>query len=234
MVPVPIEPGNERAGWGFEDVPGLVAFYPASAAEPPPPPPPPALGWNPAAAAAGYVALSLLDKRADGLAGGATYVAANSETTHALGDGGKFYFEVDFVGGTIFGTNIPPAIGLGGPTDSTAGSLTLSPCYVMAGAKSFGGAARPACSAGDNIGVAADFDTGEVWLRKNGTWVNGGDPAAGTLPDYAAGSLNPLLSPFRVVAMGNQSGVATTYAFLARFGTDEFVYAAPAGFEPWG
>ncbi len=24
MVPVPIEPGNERAGWGFDDVPGLV------------------------------------------------------------------------------------------------------------------------------------------------------------------------------------------------------------------
>jgi hypothetical protein len=24
MVPVPLEPGNERAGWGFEDVPGLA------------------------------------------------------------------------------------------------------------------------------------------------------------------------------------------------------------------
>jgi hypothetical protein len=26
MVPVPLEPGNERAGWGFEDVPGLTSF----------------------------------------------------------------------------------------------------------------------------------------------------------------------------------------------------------------
>jgi len=32
MVPVPLEPGNERAGWGFEDVPGLSGpIYPPAA-----------------------------------------------------------------------------------------------------------------------------------------------------------------------------------------------------------
>lgn len=33
MMPVPIEPGNERAGWVLKDVPGLVTFEPPPAAQ---------------------------------------------------------------------------------------------------------------------------------------------------------------------------------------------------------
>jgi hypothetical protein len=32
LIPVPMEPGNERAGWRFEDVPGLVSAYSLGAA----------------------------------------------------------------------------------------------------------------------------------------------------------------------------------------------------------
>jgi hypothetical protein len=38
MVPVPLEPGNERAGWVFKDVPGLVSATSDWAGPPPPAP----------------------------------------------------------------------------------------------------------------------------------------------------------------------------------------------------
>lgn len=35
---------------------------------------------------------------------------------------------------------------------------------------------------GDTVNLAMDIDAGRVWIGKNGTWLGGGDPAAGTNP----------------------------------------------------
>jgi hypothetical protein len=41
-------------------------------------------------------------------------------------------------------------------------------------------------SASDVIGIALDMDNGKVWFRGNdGTFLSGGDPAAGTTPDFS-------------------------------------------------
>jgi len=41
-------------------------------------------------------------------------------------------------------------------------------------------------SASDVIGIALDMDNGKVWFRDNdGTFLSGGDPAAGTTPDFS-------------------------------------------------
>jgi len=41
-------------------------------------------------------------------------------------------------------------------------------------------------TAGDVIGIALDMDNGKVWFRDNdGTFLSGGDPAAGTTPDFS-------------------------------------------------
>jgi hypothetical protein len=44
----------------------------------------------------------------------------------------------------------------------------------------------PDFSASDVIGIALDMDNGKVWFRDNdGTFLSGGDPAAGTTPDFS-------------------------------------------------
>lgn len=200
--------------------------------EPPPEPGPESGVWNPGVANT-YMALTDSNQLASGVepgAGVATYVACNSLTLHNTTTGGKFYFEVDYVSGTKFGTNIPPKIGIG-ISNSTGSANAVAPSYVMKGAIDTG-TARPECFPGDNIGVAVDLTTKKLWLRKNGTWVNGGDPAAGTLPDYSTLSVGT----YRAAAIGNgtPSGLAVTYVFRARFGTLQFLYTAPSGFAAWG
>jgi len=41
-------------------------------------------------------------------------------------------------------------------------------------------------TAGDIFMFAVDYDANKAWLGKNGTWVNGGDPALGTSADETA------------------------------------------------
>jgi hypothetical protein len=38
------------------------------------------------------------------------------------------------------------------------------------------------CASGDVISTAIDFDAGKIWIGKNGTWYNSGNPASGTNP----------------------------------------------------
>jgi hypothetical protein len=201
--------------------------------EPGPPDPGPESGaWNPFVANT-QMAYTDANQLASGVEPGSptTYVACNSLTLHNTTTGGKFYFEVDYVSGDKYGTNIPPAIGIG-ISNSHGGSNALSPCYVMKGAADFSGAARPECFPGDNIGVAVDLTAKKLWLRLNGSWVNSGNPAAGTLPD----SPTLTLGTYRAAAIGNGTpfGVAASYVFRARFGTLQFLYAAPSGFAAWG
>jgi hypothetical protein len=80
-------------------------------------------------------------------------------------------------------------------------------------------------SSNDNVGVALDMDNGKVWFRVNGTWVNSGNPVAGT---NAQSTTLKNYSSIWMPAVGtfypNSNG-------LVNFGQRPFTYTAPTGFK---
>ena len=78
-------------------------------------------------------------------------------------------------------------------------------------------------AAGDILGFALDIDSGKLYIAKNNTWVNSGDPAAGTGEAFYGLTMNsytPLCS----------EGTAGNYC-IANFGQMSFVYTAPTNFK---
>lgn len=73
---------------------------------------------------------------------------------------------------------------------------------------------------GDQWALAFDANTGKIWYRYNGTWLNGGDPAAGTGED---GTLTG--SGFEVCCTVNGNG-----EIRWNFGQRDWEYSPPAGF----
>lgn len=91
-------------------------------------------------------------------------------------------------------------------------------------------------SAGDRLMFAFDVGAGKLWLGKNGTWFNSGDPAAGTNPQFTGFDTALQGGPFtwRFFFSGN-SNVAysgTPVKLHGAFGNSLFpqVYTPPTGF----
>jgi hypothetical protein len=78
--------------------------------------------------------------------------------------------------------------------------------------------------AGDVIMIAYDADTGNVWIGKNGTWFNSGDPSAGT--GYVNGTYPYGAAGYPAISMWD-AGVTMT----ANFGASAFAYSVPSGFN---
>ncbi len=76
----------------------------------------------------------------------------------------------------------------------------------------------------DIFNCALDSDAGKLWFGINGTWIGGGDPAAGTSPTYTGvtGAMFPALSPL----VGN--------TWTGNFGATAFAQTIPSGFVKWG
>jgi hypothetical protein len=77
---------------------------------------------------------------------------------------------------------------------------------------------------GDNVGIAVDMATGKIWWRKNGTWQNSGDPAAGTGEAYSSVSGTVSL---RASSVENANAVKFTLKTLP----SELAYSIPSGFS---
>lgn len=93
------------------------------------------------------------------------------------------------------------------------GDIYINGAAVVAGATP---------SAGDIIQFAFDAATGEFWVGRNGTWLNSGDPAAGT------GEVTTVsLSYSWVAAMCD----ASTQDNEVNFGQRAFSYTPPTGFK---
>ena len=77
---------------------------------------------------------------------------------------------------------------------------------------------------GNILSVALDLDNNKIWFAKNGTWVDSGDPAAGTNSQFTvtAGTYVPA---FR----GSGGGVSCTID--VNFGQRPFTYTPPSGFK---
>jgi len=82
-------------------------------------------------------------------------------------------------------------------------------------------------STGDVIGVAYDADNGKLYFRKNGTWQNSGDPAAGT--GYAFNGISGIVAPSGSLYHDDFDGSAAQQDF--NFGQRPFTYTPPTGFK---
>ena len=97
-------------------------------------------------------------------------------------------------------------------------------------------------SLGDIIGVAVDMDNGKIWFAENNTFLNSGDPAAGSNAAYTnvAGTILPVVSTqdgataFVTMNFGQDSTFAggdTSGASASDGGgIGDFYYAPPSGF----
>ena len=69
--------------------------------------------------------------------------------------------------------------------------------------------------------IAIDTGTGEIWFGEDGTWLNGGDPAAGTSPDTTADAGTYY---FAVQCQVSSSG------YIFNPGSQVYVHTLPTGF----
>lgn len=87
---------------------------------------------------------------------------------------------------------------------------------------SWTGTPRGTYTAGDTLQIAFDADDGKLWFGINGTWINGGDPAAGTSADFTgitAGTYFPYV------------GIGYSRTGTLEFGQNGFSETAPTGFS---
>jgi len=81
----------------------------------------------------------------------------------------------------------------------------------------------------DVLMLAVDMPNGDIWFGVNGSWRGGGDPAAGTDPDYTGQDFTTddwFLGAAITMGSGAESSVATLQNDPA-----DFTYTAPTGFE---
>jgi len=78
-------------------------------------------------------------------------------------------------------------------------------------------------AANDVIQIAFDADAGKLWFGKNGTWLNSGNPAAGT-----GQIVSPGAGTWCFAAGGSVIGAVT---LTTNFGQRAFAYTAPSGFK---
>ncbi|WP_437826899.1 SPRY domain-containing protein [Sorangium sp. So ce1153] len=143
--------------------------------------------------------------------------------------GGRWYFEVaiDSTGwnSPIIGVQTADLWALGNG-DSGLGAYIHRSGMMSSYDESFDTSGGEPYGAGDVVGVAVDLDVGRVFFSKNGAWMDGAEPAAGTggkevivLP--GAGSYYP--------AFYLSDGAGMT----VNFGGAAFAYPPPAGYAPF-
>jgi hypothetical protein len=142
---------------------------------------------------------------------------------------GKYYWEGSFTSATVGAigvVNKPHGhLYYVGYADTTAKSAGYSTTYVYN--NGFGAAvgSLPAITQNDIIGVAIDMDNGKLYFSLNGTFINSGDPVAGT--GFVASGLNGETIFPAISHLGSNNG----YSFTANFGARPFAYTPPTGFK---
>lgn len=158
---------------------------------------------------------------------GTSATAATTRVPLALGASAKVYFE--FVIPSIAGSSDPPQIGVcnkvGLPTFLAGDSGSW--CYLLSRGWTWGptisyATGKPTFSASNRGMVAIDRAANKIWYGKAGSWIGGGDPAAGTSPD--ASNLSGTL---HVAATVDNNCSVTLHSLPA-----DWSYTPPSGFGP--
>lgn len=186
-----------------------------------PPPTPSAQAWNPADKSAN-ITLSAADLVATRGAAADNYysvIALNSGT-------GKRYWEIElttFASGifSLLGVDdVDPndvVFGIGGPSGwgyaPAEGVIYHNNAQVVT--------VLTGASPGDVLSFALDYSTGKMWFGRNGGWMSGGDPAAGTGQQVTvSGTMKPAASLYR-----------NGYVITLRTSDADFDFAPPSGFS---
>ena len=161
---------------------------------------------------------------------GAGSTPKNAQVSIAL-PSGKWYWEFVTVNNTGGGGNLGCGIStnLTMPSTVEPGNNSYGYELVTSGSSSTmyknnnsSFASFSTYAAGNVWGIAIDIDAGKMWFSKNGTWVSGGNPSAGTTPDFTG-----IAAPVIPYVYGyNTSDVGTI-----NFGQQAFTYTAPSGFK---
>ncbi len=180
--------------------------------------------WNPSDKGS---EITLSDKNNVATKSGSGSSFANSGIRSTIGkSSGKWYWEYVY---TEDGGSNWPVVGVGNlsanMSDHVGSDTNGWGVYAPDGYKYYndiGSSYGTSFTQGDVIGVALNMDTGKVWFSKNGTWMNSGDPAAGT--NEAFSGLTGTIYAFIVMY---QPGSIWT----AKFGATALSYVAPSGYK---
>jgi hypothetical protein len=167
--------------------------------------------------------------------GGTVSISALLNTPRSSG---KYYFEVthgsndfevgfvteDTVGSPVLDSTLTASSVNYAPTLNFVHLLTQVNRRFSSGTSVESQTYGSALSAGDRMNIAVDFDTGNLWIGRNGTWFDSGDPAAGTNPA-------PLTLPSGAVRFGVAKFSGSSPPTLtANFGQSAFADTVPTGF----
>ncbi len=111
-----------------------------------------------------------------------------------------------------------------GPADMSAGHWGIADNSVVGYTKSWAGTTTWVLN--DIIMLAVDMTSGKAWIGKNGTWLNSGDPAAGT-GNWLAGIVDPIY-----IAASIFTGTGNKWRLQATAASQ--TYSPPSGFSAWG
>jgi PKD repeat protein len=148
---------------------------------------------------------------------------------------GKRYFEVLWTYTGAYGAAIRHDLGICGLA-APAGLSDLrgatSVCYNRTGTVYKNGVNTFAADnvvSGDVIMFAVDFDTGDVWVGKNGIWANSGDPGTGVNPVVTGISAGT----YKIAGCYEAAG-ANYHTHTINGTTSQMTETIPTGFSAWG
>jgi hypothetical protein len=134
----------------------------------------------------------------------------------------KWYAE--FTATSLGGSNYP-IVGIRRSSSYQANFIPETYVDLKAGTSSNRGTPGPTFTAfvdGDVLGIAFDEDSGKIYFSKNGTFLNSGNPVAGT-GQFFSGLTD---GPFKFGI-----GTFSSRTAIANFGQRAFAYTAPSGFK---
>lgn len=145
---------------------------------------------------------------------------------------GKFYYEINQISKTVVGGDATTPFSLYIKEFASAGSSITNLSYYLTGNGNSGdptGASLTGVSSianNDVVMVAIDLVGGKLYLGKNNTWFNSGNPVAST------GAVATNLANYSVFipAVGNGGGNMTNFSCAINFGQRPFTYTPPSGF----
>ena len=203
------------------------------------PPPPVTSVWSASDAAANGMTLSNGGLTVTDAVSPAVYGSIRGTIGHSTG---KFY--VEFKSGVATSGIDDPGFGLADASFNSVGYLSQTPTSVgiIAGA-THATVANPTAGFMSNYttnifpqindvwGMAVDLTTGNLWLSQNNVWLNGSNPASGSLPIATFSGAFSGLTYFPAMTLRQQ---ATTPIWTLQPTAASQKYTPPSGFTPWG